>query len=210
MKAWVIALVIFVFPSVGVSSPIRFIKNFICTEDLEGEYLEIRTPRLLLRPAVDSDLLGIHRLYSAPDTMTGLYGSWAKYIDEDWAQNDLQQRKLGLYSLPSNPNGNIRAFEFVISQLKSKKFLGFGSLKKKYTHWELSYALLPEHRGQGYATETVRGLIDYVCVEEPNAVFKAGALAKNNESHAVLERLHFQRVQSEHPNVLVFQLNCGQ
>jgi RimJ/RimL family protein N-acetyltransferase len=55
------------------------------------------------------------------------------------------------------------------------------------------YALLPEHRGRGFATRAVRLLVDWAFAHTPLARVVAGTDPENTASHRVLERAGFTK-----------------
>jgi [ribosomal protein S5]-alanine N-acetyltransferase len=59
---------------------------------------------------------------------------------------------------------------------------------------ELGYALFPEHRGRGYATEAVLGLIAWAREEHGIHRFVASVSPENEPSLALVRRLGFVRV----------------
>lgn len=58
---------------------------------------------------------------------------------------------------------------------------------------ELSYWLLPDYRGEGYATEAVSLLVDYLFRSFDASGVYARAYASNESSWRLLERLGFER-----------------
>ena len=59
--------------------------------------------------------------------------------------------------------------------------------------YELGYWLGVEYWGQGYATESVRGLLGYVKTNTPYEKFKANVYKENVASAKVLEKNGFKR-----------------
>ena len=60
---------------------------------------------------------------------------------------------------------------------------------------ELGYWLGFEYWGQGYATESVRGLLNYAKSNTPCEKFKANVFKENVASAKVLEKNGFKRVE---------------
>lgn len=109
--------------------------------------MQIRTPRLLLRRAVASDLDSIHGIMSDPETMR--YWSSSPHAlraeTEQWFKGMLDADRAGLSD------------EFVIEYE--------GTLIGKMGAWrlpEIGFFVRRDHWGRGFAIEALRHFIDYV------------------------------------------------
>jgi RimJ/RimL family protein N-acetyltransferase len=70
-------------------------------------------------------------------------------------------------------------------------FCGFIRLAETGPDPQLVYALLPEHTGQGLATEITRALVDYVREQTSLSVIYSGVDEPNRASVRVLEKAGF-------------------
>lgn len=94
--------------------------------------------------------------------------------------------------------------------------IGLVSVKNvQYTRPELSYWLIPEYRGEGYATEAMELLLDYTFETFEINDLWAQAFEYNEASWRLLEALGFSRegtmrghrfVRGEHEDVVVYGL----
>lgn len=80
-----------------------------------------------------------------------------------------------------------------IVEKSTRAFLGTVALYfSEEKHWEIGYRILPRYWGQGYATEAVLGLLDYVKTKgKPNVVYGA-AVRENTASIKVMEHVGMQ------------------
>ena len=94
--------------------------------------------------------------------------------------------------------------EYWLNDVKNSKFKlnifldniligGVGLTLAEDDFYELGYWLGVEYWGQGYATESVRGLLGYVKTNTPYEKFKANVYKENVASAKVLEKNGFKR-----------------
>lgn len=138
----------------------------------------LRTPRLELRPAEQSDADFLHRLWTDPDVRRYLWDDNVVSIDEVRSQMERSLR-------------DFEEFGFGVWVVALEEPIGFAALRhiEGSKDVELLYGLLPAHWGRGLATEAVRAIVEYgfeVCGLEQ--IF-AGADPPNKASFAVMERL---------------------
>ncbi|MBW4330386.1 GNAT family N-acetyltransferase [Stakelama sp. CBK3Z-3] len=69
---------------------------------------------------------------------------------------------------------------------------GIGLRPNEHDRWELGYWLIPEARGNGYAVEAARGLIDHAREVLRLPEIEAGYAVDNIASARVLDRLGFR------------------
>ena len=86
-------------------------------------------------------------------------------------------------------------YEWLIDRNDDGKTLGWVSLRigeQTPESGEIGYSLLEEHRGNGYATEAVRALVDAAFSQAKLRRLRAFCLPENERSRALLRRLGFQ------------------
>ena len=145
----------------------------------QGEAV-LRTPRLIVRTFQRSDLAPFAAMNADPGTMRFLGGPLEARRSIEWA-HELQRRfaegRLGMMPMMRRADG---------------AFLGAAGLNR--LGWypddvEVGWRLLPEHRGQGFATEAGRAWLALAFRTLPLARVISVADAPNEASRAVMERL---------------------
>jgi ribosomal-protein-alanine N-acetyltransferase len=87
-----------------------------------------------------------------------------------------------------------QVFDLAIERLKDEKVIGLVTvIRKHHQKVEIGYALGIEHRGQGYATEAAKALIEYCFSEIKLHRVQAIASSGNPASWRVVERLGMKR-----------------
>jgi RimJ/RimL family protein N-acetyltransferase len=142
----------------------------------------ISTPRLLLRPAETTDVKEFSRLWTDPEVRRFLGGPVAK-------------EKLPLYQqhFASRPN------VFAVTTRKDMAVVGsvlIDSASRFDDRREVSYGLLPEHWGQGYAREAVAAVVEWAFVNVPSddASIIAVTQEANTRSCRLLEAIGMRRI----------------
>ena len=141
----------------------------------------LTTARLELRPFRPSDLEDLYRLYGDPKVMAirklgvQTYAQSGHHLDEMVAQ--WTERGFGMWA---------------VFEGDSDTFIGECGLRPVGPHdpaIELSYGLLPQHWGQGYAREASRAALGFGFAEAGLEEIVAIARADNARSRRVLEWL---------------------
>ena len=149
---------------------------------------QLSSSRLILRPLAISDLAQIHHLHSLPQTdqfnALGIPENIevTREIIENW-----------LEKWQETPISNCT---FVIEKKEAHEFIGLFGLKigaAKYKRAEIWYKLLPDCWGQGYATESVKRILDFAFGELGLHRVEAGCAVENHASIRVLEKVGMSR-----------------
>ena len=145
--------------------------------------IEILTQRTRLRLIDLADLNAIHNLHALPETdefnTLGIPKNIAetKSIIEPWiAENNLNE---------------IKHYTFAIENKLDKKFIGLFGLKlgnKKYNRGEVWYKIHVDSWNKGYATETLKAVINYGFETLKLHRIGAGCAINNIGSIKVLEK----------------------
>ncbi len=145
--------------------------------------IEILTERTKLRLIELSDLDSIHNLHALPETdeynALGIPKDMAetKAIIAPWiAEHELKE---------------IKNYTFAIEQKSNGKFIGLFGLKlgnKKYKRGEVWYKIHVDYWGKGYATESLKKVIDFGFETLKLHRIEAGCAVDNIGSIRVLEK----------------------
>lgn len=152
----------------------------------------IETPRLLLRPLLESDAPGMFALDSNPNVHQFLGNKIVSEISQslEWIHNIRQQYK-------DNGIGRWAAIE-----KSSGEFIGWSGLKLerdvngRATFYDFGYRLREEFWGKGYATEAGKAWIQYGFNEMKLPVINAYCDAAHAGSRHVLEKCGLQHTES--------------
>ena len=147
--------------------------------------LPIKTDRLLLRRFADGDVSDVVHFLSHPSVARATPEIEAsetgvrKYIETQNAYSPFEQDK---------------CFDLAIERTADGKVIGLLTLiTREHEQGELGYALGVDFRGQGYATEAARALVDYAFYELKLHRIQATTSSANPESYRVMERLGMRR-----------------
>ncbi|MBR4360572.1 MAG: GNAT family N-acetyltransferase [Clostridia bacterium] len=147
----------------------------------------IETDRLRMRPFTDEDYPLILEISAHPDTIRYLYF---------WGRNGItpedDARRFLAYALKNWARDPIRAREYCVELKETGESLGDASVE-----WvegspgtaEIGWILLPRCRGQGYATEAGKALMDAAFARMGAERVIAHCDARNAASYHVMERL---------------------
>lgn len=144
--------------------------------------LELRTPRLLLRPFRPEDEDALFQLWNEPHVRRYLWDDQAvsrEVVREQLAlsERDFRERGFGEFvlCLGEQPGG----------------LIGFCGLRRidEGDDVEIGYGLTREHWGRGLATEAARAVLDFGFEQVGLEVIFAGADFDNAASIRVMERL---------------------
>lgn len=147
----------------------------------------LETARLYLRPIEEGDYPLLLRVASDPGTTRYLYF---------WALNGItpeaDARRFMDYALKCRRAQPMRAWEYCLILKESGEKIGGGGVE--WVEWmqnaaELSWVLLPEYRGRGYATEMGRELMRAAFEIMGADQVIAHCDARNAPSYHVMERL---------------------
>ena len=152
--------------------------------------LNLTTPRLLLTRLTVADAEFICKLTTDPE--------WLKQIgdrgvtDITSAISYIENAHLAMYS--KYGVGLLK-----VTEVDSQQPVGVCGLMQRnaYDLPDLGYALLPEFRGKGYATEACQSVVDW-CLEQQYQFLFAKVLPSNSSSIHVLEKLGFSYQYPEH------------
>jgi RimJ/RimL family protein N-acetyltransferase len=157
---------------------------------LETERLRLRKPKL-------SDAQVIFREYASDPEVTR-FVSWRAH------ENAAATREFLRVCLVAWDVG--RAFQWVIERKEDRQLIGMIAARVEIHRWELGYVLARRFWGNGYMTESVKGVIDWA-FRRPE-VFRVWAVCdtENVASARLMERVGMQREGvlrrwSVHPNV---------
>ena len=137
--------------------------------------VRIRSPRLVIRPPGDADRAAMIRLMTDPVTREYLGGA------VDYASRQ---------ALELSPLG-LTWGRWVLALAEDDTMIGSITLDYDRGELELSYALLPERTGQGYAAESCIALLDWARHELEDEVVIAISQTRNKRSVALLRKLGF-------------------
>ena len=159
---------------------------------------DIVTARLTLRPFTMDDLDVVHTLWTDPDVRRYLWDNMV--IPRERAEEML---RASIAAAERNGRGMWLIFEG--SAETACGFCGFLP-RNEPDHAQLIYGLAPNVWGRGYATESVRAVVEYGFATLGLPKIAASADVPNTASARVLERLgmHFVRREMVHGIDLVF------
>jgi len=148
--------------------------------------MTLHTTRLTLYPVTPDNLEEIHALHLLPES--DRYNTMGIPENIQQTENILNQ---WLHLARQTPP---EKYVFVIRD-SSNDFIGVTGInpgREKYRKAEIWYKLHPAHWNKGYATETVRALLDF-CFGELNLHrVEAGCAVENSASSKVLEKTGFR------------------
>jgi RimJ/RimL family protein N-acetyltransferase len=151
----------------------------------------LETERLQLSGWRDDQLDDLVRLHGDPET--------ARYLSDDghaWSRDECATRLAHWMALfDSRRMGKLR-----VTRKSDGVFVGragFG-LHPPTGEPEIGFALLPEHRGRGYATEAAAGLRDWIFRETDHDHFIGFADMMNTPSLKVLRAIGMVETHVEH------------
>jgi ribosomal-protein-alanine N-acetyltransferase len=148
--------------------------------------LPIVTERLVIRRYTHDDIPDVRRFASQPSvakvTSTRIQATEEgvrKYID---LQNSYQPFEMD------------EVFELAIERKEDGRVIGFlGFIRQDHGQGEMGWALGEEYRGQGYATEAARALMDYGFTSLGLHRIHADTGTDNAASWRIMERLGMRR-----------------
>jgi RimJ/RimL family protein N-acetyltransferase len=155
--------------------------------------VEIQTPRLRLRPIADADAAGLLAFFREDHVRRYLLDG--ALVDETWVRNEIAASRerfasgsLGLYVVQLTAPGS----RGVVGRIP-----GVAGFRPDHDPpvLELVFAFLPEHTGEGLATEVGRALVEHFFAGGAGNVLHAAADVPNVQSIRVLEKLGFREAR---------------
>jgi RimJ/RimL family protein N-acetyltransferase len=146
--------------------------------------INLKTERLNLRPISENDINNIHKLHSLPETdkfnTLGIPNSIreTEIIVEGWiSENNLEDNK---------------KYTFTIELNKEEEFIGLIGInlgKEKYKNAEVWFKIHYNYWNKGYATESLKKIIDFGFKNLNLHRIEAGCAIENIGSINVLEKV---------------------
>lgn len=146
---------------------------------------EVYTPRLLLRPFAENDYPVVYAIASDPETVKYLY-FWGR----DGLTPEQDARRFLSYALKEWARDPVAAREYCVCLRDTGEAIGDASVEViDDSTAEIGWILLPGHRGQGYATEAGRAVMDMGFRLYGAKRIIAHCDERNAASRGVMERL---------------------
>lgn len=145
--------------------------------------MEILTGRIKLRLINLSDLTSIHKLHSLPETDAYNTLGIPKNIEET--------KSIIKAWIAENQLNEIKSYTFALETKSNGEFIGLFGLKvgnKKYNRAEVWYKIHSDYWGKGYATESLKALINFGFETLKLHRIEAGCAVDNIASLKVLEK----------------------
>ncbi|PCJ66570.1 MAG: GNAT family N-acetyltransferase [Bacteroidetes bacterium] len=145
---------------------------------------KIESSRLILRLIKTSDLDSIHELLSLPET--------DKYNALGIPKNSLETKSLIEPWVTENELSEINNYTFAIETIQNNQFIGLFGLKlgnKKYNRGEIWYKIHSDFWNNGYATESLKAIINFGFNTLNLHRIEAGCAVDNISSVKVLEKV---------------------
>lgn len=118
--------------------------------------------------------------------------------DLEWMQHQsfkgltYEEYERSLFGNPSITKG----MQLAIINQETNELIGDLYVQQDGTTYWIGYTISPRHARQGYASEVVSGLIRHLSDQGAETI-KAGALATNEASIALLKKLNFEYLVTE-------------
>ena len=155
-------------------------------------FIELRTPRLVLRRFRPADAPAFQVYRSDPDVAR--YQSW----DPTYSLDDAETFMAAIaHASPGTPGD---WFQFAVISASTGRLIGDVGLRTDADEpglLELGITLSPEHRGSGYAAEMAVAVITYAFETLDARTVRAITDTRNETSIQLLERLGFVRTATE-------------
>ncbi|MGG2093587.1 GNAT family N-acetyltransferase [Bacillus sp. S13(2024)] len=145
----------------------------------------LETERLILRELIEDDAQGILNCFSNEDVL--------RYYGQN-PLTDIEQVKNIIRNFSNNYKEK-RGIKWGIERKETEGIIGtigFHDWSSEHKRAEIAYALLPEHWGNGYATEAVLKVISYGFNELELTRIGAVVFTENKASNVLLTKLGFQ------------------
>ena len=146
--------------------------------------MTLNTKRLTLKFVSNENIKAIHYLHSRPEIdQFNTLG-----IPESLEKTE-EVVKTMIFAVNSNP---IKKYTFYIESILDKQFIGLIGLnlgKEKYQNAEVWFKIDPKFWNQGYATESLKKIVDFGFEKLLLHRIEAGCAIQNFGSIAVLEKV---------------------
>lgn len=149
-----------------------------------ARFEKLETERLILRRFTDPDLEPFVAYRGLPEVAR--YQSWDAYSLSDG-------RKLMAEMQSREPGAPGEWFQFAVVERASNALVGDCALRVEGPQGEVGFTLHPAYQGKGYATEAVRGLLEYAFSTLGSHRVIGNCDARNLASARVLERVGMRR-----------------
>jgi [ribosomal protein S5]-alanine N-acetyltransferase len=150
--------------------------------------VHLTTGRLSLRPVTAADLADIHELHSLPET---------DEFNTLGIPENIEQTKAILDSwMAANSREHNRSYIFAVKLADGNKFTGLAGInpgKKKYRNAAIWFKFHHQFWNKGYATETLKKLIEFGFNDLHLHRIEAGCAIGNTGSIKVLEKAGMKR-----------------
>lgn len=146
--------------------------------------LEIKTDQLILRLIDWKDVAVIHRLHSIPET--------DEFNTLGIPENIQQTHEVITPWIEANNEAEIRNYTFAIQHMQRQEFIGLFGLRlgpKKYNRAEVWYKLHIDYWNKGYATESLKAVLNYGFDVLKLHRIEAGCAVDNIGSAKVMEKV---------------------
>jgi len=143
----------------------------------------LKSERIHIRSILDSDLEAIHNLHSLPET--------DRFNTLGIPENIEQTKEITNLWLAENNKEKTQKFTFTVELIEGKKFIGLIALnlgKEKFKTAEVWYKFHPAFWNKGYATESLKRIIDFGFKVLKLHRIEAGCAIENIASINVLEK----------------------
>ena len=145
----------------------------------------LSTERLTLRPVAATDLEAVHHILSEP--LVDRYNTLGVPASLDDTRAHLD------YMVSGNQATPCERYSFAIIGEQYMGLIAINLGVPKYRRAEVWYKLLPDHWGEGYATEALRAIVDLGFDTLGLHRIEAGCAVENIGSIRVLEKVGMQR-----------------
>lgn len=148
----------------------------------------LKTKRLILRPISESDIENVYNLQSLEET--------ARYNTSKIPEN-LNETKITVENwILENNKEKPKKFTFAIDLMDDEKFIGLIGInlgKEHYRNAEIWFQFDYRFWNKGYATESLRKIIEFCFEDLKLHRIEAGCAVDNIGSFSVLEKVGMQR-----------------
>jgi aminoglycoside 6'-N-acetyltransferase len=157
----------------------------------DPDFAELRTERLVLRRFGSHDVTRFAAYRSDGDVAR--YQSWDSYTVERAERFVRDMRS-------AHPGVIGEWFQFAVADPMDDELLGDVALRideKDVGRAEIGFTFAPGRQGKGFATEAVRGVVEFAFDQLDVATVYGVTDARNDRSIALLERIGMKRVSTD-------------
>ena len=162
----------------------------------------LATNRIQLRKAMDSDLQPLEKLFTTRE-MYDFYFLGEPQDPRIWIEYSRSQ--------PSMPSRGMKSNYYVIADQSTNEFRGIVTVIANIDLGtrEVSYAIAPEFRKLGIASEALDLVIEQAFWHDPEGVVLATVAASNEPSQRLLKSKGFQQISGFNMNMQMFELTIS-